>query len=182
MEDNAAKDIVYSKSVLEFLTVANEYCLFTEKTENYSKEDIISYMLKICPLLYLKGALLPLSQGSDFEITERYVSEEHWDAIYKSIHSKLGKDDAYWTIQGGDTGETVPVKASIADNLTDVYQDLKDFVMLYSKGTHAGKENAVAECQKLFESHWGSRIVSAHKALHHIQFPDHSEESFENDN
>jgi hypothetical protein len=182
MEDNSVNNIVYSKNVIEFLTVANEFCLFVEKVENYGKEDIINYMLKICPLIYLKGALLPLSQESDYEIPERYVSEEHWDVVYKSIHSKLGKNDAYWTISNNDAGDHMPLKASIADNLADVYQDLKDFIMLYSKGTHAAKENAVAECQKLFESHWGSRIISAHKALHHILFPEYSEESYENDN
>ena len=183
MKDPAKTELVYSKNVLEFITVANEYCLFVEKSENYTKEDIIHYMLKICPLIYLKGALLPISEDNEFEIPERYVTEELWESIYKPVSTKLGKDDTYWSISNNDAGEHVPLMASIADNLADIYQDLKDFIMLYSKGTHAAKENAVAECQKLYETHWGSKIVNAHKALHNVTFPESiTDESYENDN
>ena len=178
MEDKKDKDVVYSKNVVEFITVANEYCMFTEKAENYTKEDIIHYMLKICPLLYLKGALLPASNESEFEITERYVNEEHWDTVYKALNKVLGKDDIYFTLGFNDTGEHTPVMASIADNLTDIYQDLKDFLMLYQKGTHAAKENAVAECRSLFEKHWGKRLVNAHCALHNLVFKEERHDDF----
>ena len=65
MKEPSDKDIVYSKNVIEFITVVNEYCLFIEKAENYSKDDIIQYMLKICPLIYLKGALLPTGEENE---------------------------------------------------------------------------------------------------------------------
>lgn len=187
MEDPSDDDIVYSKNVIEFLTVANEFCLFTEKAENYLKEDIINYMLKICPLIYLKGALLPASEENEFEITERYVNEEHWEAVYNSLKKKMGKDDSYWTISTNNDSyrdaENVPVMTSISENLADIYQDLKDFTMLYQKGTHASKENAIAECCMLFRTHWGFRIVSVHKALHHVAYPETMPDNFyETDN
>ena len=182
-KEQSDKEIVYSKNVIEFLTVANEFCLFVEKADNYTKEDIIQYMLKICPLIYLKGALLPEAKESDFEIPERYVSEEDWDAIYKTINAKLGKDDIYWIISNNEAGEYTPSMASIADNLADIYQDMKDIMMLYQKVTHAAKENSVAECRLLFESHWGIRLINAHKALHNVAFPEiKAEEFYENDN
>jgi hypothetical protein len=183
MKEPSDKDIVYSKNVIEFITVVNEYCLFIEKAEDYSKDDIIQYMLKICPLIYLKGALLPAGEENEQEITERYVTEEHWESVYKAVLEKLGKDDAYWSISSTETGENMPMKFSIAENLTDIYQDFKDFIMLYQKGTHAAKENAVAECRQLFGTHWGIRLINAHKALHHIIYPENiSGEFFENDN
>ncbi len=183
MKEPSDKDIVYSKNVIEFITVANEYCLFIEKAGNYSKDDIIQYMLKICPLIYLKGALLPAGEENEHEITERYVTEEHWESVYKTVKEKLGKDDAYWSITNTEAGENMPMKYSIADNLTDVYQDFKDFLMLYQKGTHAAKENAVAECRQLFGTHWGIRLINAHKALHHIIYKENiSSDFFENDN
>lgn len=183
MKEPSDNDIVYSKNVIEFITVANEYCLFIEKAENYSKDDIIQYVLKICPLIYLKGALLPVGEENDYEITERYVTEEHWESVYKAVKNKLGKDDAYWSITNTEAGENMLVKFSIAENLTDIYQDFKDFIMLYHKGTHAAKENAVAECRQLLGTHWGVRIINAHKALHHVVYPENiSGEFFENNN
>ena len=56
-----------SRNVIEMITVANEYCLFLEGIEKYTKDDIISYFQKICPLLYLKLfiATLLTSTSSD---------------------------------------------------------------------------------------------------------------------
>ena len=50
---------VFSKNVLEFLTVANDYCLMMAKVETTSKYSLIEYLQKVCPLLYIKASLLP---------------------------------------------------------------------------------------------------------------------------
>lgn len=165
-------DLVYSKGVLEFLTVSNEYCLFTEKAEQYSKEDILIYYLKICPLLYLKGILLPKMEENDAEITERYVTEESWESIFQTFKRKLDEEDVFLNIKNDQADEKTTIRLSISEHIADVYQDMKDFVMLYQKNTHAAKENAVAECYRLFETHWGSKIICIQKALHAIVFPE----------
>ena len=64
---------IKSKAVLEMLTVAHEFCLFIESSENYDKETIIGYLQKVCPLIYLKGALLPEVKVSDEAAAERFV-------------------------------------------------------------------------------------------------------------
>ncbi|MFA4852339.1 MAG: DUF5063 domain-containing protein [Bacteroidales bacterium] len=94
---------------------------------------------------------------------------------------EFGNDDTYLTIASDDTGEIVTSPASIAENITDVYQDMKDFIMLYQKGTHAAKENAVAECRRLFETHWGSRLVNALRALHHVVYTENPPEEYYDD-
>ena len=58
-ENEITKDPVYSRTVLELLTVANEYCLFLEKAEGYDRLDILLFLQKICPLIYIKASLLP---------------------------------------------------------------------------------------------------------------------------
>jgi hypothetical protein len=170
------KEIVYSKGVIEFITVANEYCLFTEKAEQYSKEDLLLYYLKICPLLYLKGILLPGLEESESEITERYLTEEAWESIFQTFKKKLGDDDVFWSIEDDEADEKKPIKSSTSEYIADVYQDMKDFVMLYQKSTLAAKENAVAECRRLFETHWGSRVIAIQRALHNIVFPEQPSE------
>lgn len=179
MSKEKDNDPVYSKGVIETLTVANEFCLFTEKAEQYSKEDIILYYVKICPLLYIKGILLPQLDESESEITERYVSEENWELIFNSLKKKLGDDDIFWDIDHDHSNEKKFRKLSISEQIADIYQDLKDFVMLYQKSTHAAKENAVAECNRLFEENWGKKIIRIQKAIHEIIY--HSHEDDENE-
>jgi hypothetical protein len=176
MKESSEKEIVYSKSVIEFITVAHEYCLFVEKAESYPKEDILEYMLKIIPLIYLKGALLPSIDEDLDELPERFVNEEHWEKAFGDLKTKLDIDDLYYDTTVNDRNEREVLQSSIAENLTDVYQDLKDFVMLYQKNTIAAKLNAVAECSHLFETNWGLKIISAHKAIHQLVHKANEEE------
>jgi len=162
------EDPVASRNVLEMLTVANEFCLFVEKTEEYRQEEIIDYMQKICPLLYLKGTLLPDIEVEYPEANERYITEEQWESIFTPLRDKFAEMDQYWYHDYNDIDVNDPIKGSLADNFADIYQDLKDFVLLYQKNSHAAKENAVAELKKYFVTHWGYRLVTAHRYIHYI--------------
>ena len=58
------KSPVYSRDVMELVTVAVEYCAFLEKTEERTRMDFVDTMMKLLPLLYLKAALLPKYETS----------------------------------------------------------------------------------------------------------------------
>lgn len=164
METNS----VSSKNVMEMLTVANEYCHFVEKAYNYKTKDILEYMQKILPLMYLKGSLLPDVEVKVPEANEKFVTEENWEIIFNELRDKFKPNDEYWTMDHSDFKFNEPDKVSLADNLTDIYQDVKDFVLLYGKGTEAAKENAVRDCKLYFQTHWGYRLVQALKYIHDL--------------
>jgi len=166
--NNSSENLTQSKSVLEMITVAHEYCLFMEKVDSYSQEDVLNYFQKIIPLLYLKGSLLPDIEVSDESYLERYVTAETWEIIFNEVRNKLKPLDEYWVLEQKD--DTEALKASIAENLTDAYQDLKDFVILYTKNTQTARENATNECKMHFETHWGIRLLGALRAIHQIKF------------
>lgn len=170
MTEVKTDDLVYSKKVIEFLTVANEYCVFTESLEKYSKEDILLFYQKLLPLLYLKGSLLPQIGTEDNTALEHYVTEEKWEEVFTLISKKLEKDDTYFLIddEAYASKNVEHGKASISEKLADAYQDMKDFIMLYQKGSHAAKENAVDDCRALFEKHWGLLVIDAQRQIHRI--------------
>lgn len=162
---------------MEMLTVANEYCHFIEKAHNYKTKDIIEYMQKMLPLMYLKGSLLPNVEVQVPEANEKFVTEENWEIIFNELRNKFKPNDEYWSVDHSDFNFNEAEKASLADNLTDIYQDLKDFVLLYSKGTEAAKENAVRDCKLYFEIHWGYRVVQALKYIHNLLNKDKKKQS-----
>jgi hypothetical protein len=172
MEPSTDKDIVFSKSVIEFITVANEFCLFTEKAADYPLSDIMSFYQKLLPLLYIKGSLLPLIARENEIIAERYVTEEQWEIIYQPLHEKFAENDSITSVHKNEYDENVIAFISISDNLSDIYQDMKDFIMLYQKGTLHAKINAVNECRRLFAEHWGYRVVNVQRAIHYLLFPE----------
>ncbi|MFZ4520670.1 MAG: DUF5063 domain-containing protein [Bacteroidales bacterium] len=165
-------DPVYSRKVLEMITVANEYCLFLEKAENYSAEELLNFLQKISPLIYLKSALLPDIEVEDEDAVEHYVSEEQWEFLFNVLYNKFGERDQFYFIDHHEKSHNDPVKGSLAESFTDIYQDLKDFLLLYQKPLKSFKENAVRECRRLFETRYGYKLMNAQSAIHVIQYPD----------
>lgn len=159
---------VYSKNVLEMLMVANDYCSFMAKAETYSKQQLFDYLLKVSPLLYIKGSLLPDINVQNPDAIEKYLNEEEWEALFTALRKTFSKDDEFWFIDNNDFKNNTPIKASLSESFADIYQDMKDFVLLYQKSSLDAKENAVFELKQLFETHWGFRLVNAHKALHYL--------------
>lgn len=164
MSDN---EPIYSQAVLDMFTVANEYCFFVEKAGSYDKKDILNYFQKVLPLLYLKGALVPEIEVEYPEANERYLTEEQWQHILHVLRDKFGEDEIFTFFDPNST-DSVARTLSFAENLADIYQDMKDFVLLYSKELHAARENAVHEIGRLFRSHWGHRLLVCLTHLHFL--------------
>ena len=61
---------------------------------------------------------------------------------------------------------------SIAENITDIYQDLKDFLLAYRIGTVDVMKAALLECQTNFEQYWGQRLVNGLRAIHNLVYGD----------
>lgn len=178
MQENRLNEPQHSKQVIEILTVANEYCHFIENASSYPKEEFILFLSRILPLLYIKGSLIPEVEVKFPEATEHYVNEEHWEFLFNELRGIFGSRDQFWSMQHGQFTED-PVKLSISELLTDIYQDLKDFVVLYQSPMQEQKLNAVDEVKKLFSSRWGLNVTLALAELHQINYPatDSSDES-----
>jgi len=157
MNDNS--NIVISNKVIEMLTVANEYCLFIEKVKDYKKQDVILYLSRITPLLYLKASLLPDFEIEDAQAHEKFVIEEEWLEIYKGAKDKFDKDNYFECVTDSTSVDVENNKCDAAELLADLYQDFKDFVLLYQKETLAAKENAVYWLKYYFKSVWGEKAI-----------------------
>ncbi len=161
--------LVYSGAVIEFVAVANEVCSFFEQVEGFTRPDFIDKSRKILPLLYYKAALLPGTDTVYEEGTEKFVSEENWQVIHDAILKKLGKYNDYPEIIDPVLRDTEDsVGGSIAENLADLYQDLKDFILLYRMGTVELMNDALWECQQHFDQSWGQKLLNSLRALHNL--------------
>ncbi|MDP2724242.1 MAG: DUF5063 domain-containing protein [Bacteroidales bacterium] len=164
----SSEDKTISAPIIEMLTVANEYCFFLDHAEEKKKEQLLVFMQRILPLLYLKGSLLPGIEPEYPEANELFVTEELWESVFTNLRKILGDEDEFMIIDPQYINDTEPLKASISENLSDVYQDLKDFLWLYQRNTHAARENAANNCEKLFATHWGFRIGNVLGRIHYL--------------
>ena len=159
-------DKIKSTQVLELIRVAHEFCVFTESIESKDTTEILSFYQKVLPLLYLKGSLIPTVTVSDERFNERYVNEEFWETVFMNFKTKFDKDEYFWIVDANNE----PMKASIAEHFADIYQDLKDFVILFQNNRLAAKENAVFEVKKFFAIHWGPRLTAVLPTIHQLLY------------
>lgn len=170
MTQKKFEDPVYSKQVAEFITVTYDFCLFIEKSEDTKLELLYSYLQKVLPLLYIKVTLLPDIEVSDESANERFVTEENWETLYTILKNKIGIDDIYSTQHNIDMFDNEPFNASLAEDIADIYQDIKDFIILYQKKSHIGKENAVSSVKYYFKCNWGYKALNVLKMIHTISY------------
>lgn len=160
---------IFSKNVFEMITVAHDFCITLRKTESLKKKELAEYLAKVGPLLYLKGALLPDVVVSDPDANERFLIEEEYEALLISLYKKFGDDNEIWVAEvEKNAGEMV--KYSLAELLTDIYQEMFDFLELYQKNSRVAKENAVFELKNAFTERWGEELLKALNKIHHIAY------------
>jgi hypothetical protein len=50
---------VYSRNIIDFVAVANEFCKYAERASEVNGNDLLKILQRILPLLYIKASLLP---------------------------------------------------------------------------------------------------------------------------
>jgi len=167
--ENDREALVYSGAVIEFVAVAREVCSFLEQAEGFAKPVFMDKTRKILPLLYYKAVMLPSTEAFFEDGPERFVTEQEWQIIHDTILNKLGKHNDYPEVIDPVIRDTEDkVGGSIAENLADIYQDLKDFVMVYRMGTVELMNDALWECMQHFDQEWGQKLLNSLRALHNL--------------
>lgn len=164
--ENSGKP-VYSGHVVEFTAVATEFCKYAENGSRIKGEELLNIMQKILPLLYLKASMLPRLEPFFEEGNEKFVTESDWNNIHDALKTTIGSPNDYIELLDDPaSGDEGTVLSGIAEDLTDIYQDMKNFVLLYQTGTEEVMNDAVWECRLNFENYWGIRLINALKTIH----------------
>jgi len=162
---------IYSKEAIEFATVAKEYMNFMESARNLSKEQFISTSIKILPLLYLKGTLIPKTEDFNDEYSEKFVDESSWSYIQQISSAKLGDDDEYIEIiDAGIINSEDYLNVGLSELFADIFQETGDLIGSYKTENDEVILTALHYCRFNFETYWGIRVLSLLKRLHEINF------------
>ena len=180
------KDIVYSRNVVEFVTVAKEFCAFLESCEKHTARSFVGACNKVLPLLYYKATLLPETEPVYDENNEQFVTEGDYSTIEGKVEYLLGQHNQFIEVNDPRADELTGLyTASIAEYIADIYQDLKNFVLRYQVGNTYVMNDALWECTNNFKDFWGIRLANLIRAFHilahqnidldNIHHPDESE-------
>lgn len=159
---------LYSQPVLDFVTVATEYCKYVEQCSQIETNDFCRVMRGLLPMIYLKATLLeevPETAGWN----EKRVTEEDYNYIRSQVAAILGSNDDFLDVFVEDFKYSEhPVLCTISENLADIYQQLRELVEAFREGYEDAMEVALFETIDEFHIQWGQKLLNALRALHDI--------------
>lgn len=167
---------LYTTNIVEFVTVATEYCSQLEQCQKSKRREFMDRMSKIAPLLYLKAALLPDLISNLNDDIEVFVTEDQYEFIRTSLSHLMGEMDNYLDTQVSDMQYSEePLPASISENLADIYQDLKDMIQNFKSANSEVMLGAIIACKESFKTVWGQKLVSSLGAIHNALYAANSD-------
>ena len=177
MQNSDKKDIpIYSESVIEFVTVAAEYCASIEGCQGSTRKEFIDRINKISSLLYLKALLLPDIVCLVQEGLQAYVDEYTYENVREKISATMGEYDFFLETQNSDMQYSdTPISATISEHLADVYQDLRDMIENFKTANEEVMTEAIFDCKEGFANDWGQKLINAISAMHCILYSDKNE-------
>ena len=174
--------IIFERNSVEFVTVAAEYCAFIERSEGQKRADFVDTLLKILPLLYIKASMLPECETMGEGNLEAFVTEDDYEVIRINLQEVLADRDDYLDVFVEDMKYSdTPIRKSIAEDLADIYQAIKDFVCQFRSGLNETMHDALAQCREHFMEYWGQTLVNTMRALHEVKYSktDDDEEQYD---
>ncbi len=171
MSESPSSSPVYSKNTLEFLAVAKSYCQVLENPEQLEKGKLLELLLRLLPLLYLKGSLLPQVEPVDEDGLETFATETQYGLLADCLASLFGPDDAYVEVFHPDIAlADGAVAASVSERLADLWQEMFDFVEVFRQGFEESMLDALYRCREHFGQEWGPALLHVLRALHAIRY------------
>lgn len=162
---------VYSRNVVEFVAVANEFCKYAERADELKGDDLLKILQRILPMMYIKASLLPVLEPFFEDGNEKFVTESDWVRIDETLRDRFGTADDYLEVFDEKLSDSEgPVVSSVSENMADIYQDIKNFLLLYQTGTPEVMNDAVWECKMNFENFWGQKLVNSMRAIHRFLY------------
>jgi hypothetical protein len=104
----------------------------------------------------------------------QFVTEEQYELLYLKLKEKLTEIEFF---DSCDLQENEIKTYSICEMLSDIYQDMKDFVFLYDKNTAQVQGGALLMNKKYFVGAWGRHITVLLPYLHQLAYPFMEEET-----
>jgi Domain of unknown function (DUF5063) len=157
-----------------FSVIANQFCSVVDSAPAIDRTELLTKMYRILPALIGEAIALPaISRNDDDEVErsstrgshEGRLSEQEWGKLYNFLKEKLGDWNLYHQVFD-PTEDNESIFGSLADDIADIYRDLKDGLAF--RETRQGSPDAVAiwTWHLLFYSHWGKHAMDALLTIH----------------
>jgi hypothetical protein len=158
---------VYSDEMVAFVTASNHYCQLLEQPSGGDGKAFIASLVAICSRIYADFVTLGETEPMYDSAMEPTVTEQDWSSVYQQVARILGPyNETLRPAEEDEFDRSEMVRHTISEDLADIYQELKDFTTIYSRGLEELMNDAAWELKERFAEHWGEKLLRALLALH----------------
>lgn len=154
-----------------FVKNCEEYCKLIESLDEMTSVNVLQD-IKIALLpVYAKVHRIVRPKTKYEHDAEKYVTERQYNKVRKILIAIIGQRDSYNEIFNPEKPNSKKsTQASLSEDLTDIYQDLKDFVQWHNQGTFEAMNDAIIELVDTFGKFWGMKLLNAVRYIHAFQY------------
>jgi len=160
-------DFLISPQTQSFVKLCRRYFEYLERMPDKKISDFWVEQLHMLPEIYAGVFRLPPIDARYSSEVEKFVTESEYNKTFINLVTYIGALDRFTDFSDqSHPGAVKVVEASLAEMLTDIYQELKDFVLLYETGTIENMNDSIADCLETFGRYWGVKLLSATRIIH----------------
>jgi hypothetical protein len=145
-----------------FASLAARFCALVESSETLRLGELVQQTTQLIVALYDAAMRLPHPNPSEQDAPESLTADA-WQALYQRLSIQFGDINDYSFIFDPYDMAALPVTGSLADDLADIYRDLKTGLIVDAAEQ---SDDAIWEWRFGFEKHWGRHAAHALYALH----------------
>ncbi len=154
---------------LDFIKKAKHYCDIIERRKELKTKQFLSEVLVALLDLYRSGLFLtPIKKVKG--ISCREITHPEWVKLFSSLVKKLGKKTHYSCAFDPTDLEGKEITISnLADDLADIYRDVKNSLISFNKDDIKHKRAALWYFHFNFFTHSSAHISDAIRAIHYFE-------------
>jgi hypothetical protein len=144
----------------ELLAIARQYCALIESLDD-GRVLPLGQLNELLPRLHAAMAAVDLEH--DEQQDDAAVDLDQRFELFSRLHRLLGDLDGYW-MEFDVTPDRQEMSGSLADDLTDIYCELKNGLVRYERWHDV--QRTLGRWRSGFCKHWGQHVVDAERHLY----------------
>jgi len=158
-----------------FMSVAQRYCILLEhpiRDRELWLADVLTTLASVYAAAPVLREFAAVEHAEPRQIDQAFrLTNDEWTSLYTHLKNTLGEQVRYAAhfnpiaAQASDE----PAEGDLADDLADIYRDLKPGLTAWHTGDDAYLEDVLHQwLEQGYVHHWGRHAVNAMRALHWI--------------
>ena len=143
----------------ELFAIARRYCTVIESLDDENRQLLVQ-LNEILPRLHAAMTAVPLQDEGAYDPN---VDLDQRFELFSRLRRLLGDLDGYW-MEYDVTPDRQEMSGSLADDLTDIYCELKNGLKLLNGDDGTGP--TLGHWRTGFCKHWGQHVVDAERHLY----------------